>query len=209
MVGDAFEFSSARVEIIGGARTDEEALAARIREAAEEAISTDKLAMANIHELMREFHKIGWVKNVAVRREYPHRLASYVEPRHIIASWKNGGRIVPVDYSGEALREKTDKIFPPVITGEDAPQNVPALIETLMRYPQIFQNLAAAERVSGMRWNIILYDADDGLMIMLPAAEPEKALDEIAALDRRGDILKRRISIIDARVPEKISVKPK
>ncbi|MDR3126188.1 MAG: cell division protein FtsQ/DivIB [Rickettsiales bacterium] len=209
MTGDEFNFASARVEIVGGARTDEEALGKSIREAAAGAMTTNKLALANIGDIAARIKKTGWVKNVAVRREYPRRLAAYVEPKNIIATWSNGREHIPVDENGEAVREETDKAFPPMLYGEDAPEKAPALLRTLASYPPLLSNLAAAERVSGTRWNITLYDADDGLVIMLSAEDAQRSVDEIAALDRKGDILKRKISAIDARIPDKIMVKPK
>jgi cell division protein FtsQ len=208
MVGDAFEFASARAEIIGAARTDEEALDARIREAVAEAATTNKLALANIGDMAGRIKKIGWVKNAAVRREYPSRLAAYVEPKNIIASWRKNREYIPVDEDGKIVREETDKMFMPVLAGEDAPKNAPALMAALASYPPIFSNLTSAELVSGIRWDITLYDSEGGLIIQL-APDARESLRAIIELDRKGDILKRSISAIDARIPDKIMVKPK
>ena len=58
--------------------------------------------------------------------------------------------------------------------------------------------------VGKRRWNIVLAS---GQVIMLPAKNPEQAIQKILILDKAEQILSRQVAIFDFRIPSRITLR--
>ena len=58
--------------------------------------------------------------------------------------------------------------------------------------------------VGKRRWNIVLAS---GQVIMLPANNPEQAIQKILILDKAEQILSRQVAIFDFRIPSRITLR--
>ena len=92
----------------------------------------------------------------------------------------------------------------PLITGEGA-ENVAS------QAPSLFKAIGGElDEVRGLvfvgkrRWNIVLAS---GQVIMLPANNPEQAIQKILILDKAEQILSRQVAIIDFRIPSRITLR--
>jgi cell division protein FtsQ len=161
----------------------------------------------SLAEMRGRISEIAWVKNVAILRRAPNKILVQIMPKKIIASLYMGGKYYAIDEDGRAIDEELDAGFPIVATGAGAAERVPELLFMLRRYPRISAYAVAARLVGGMRWDVVLYDAEDGLVLRLPPEKPEEALAKISALDAESDLLKRDIEAIDARADSRLLVK--
>lgn len=64
-----------------------------------------------------------------------------------------------------------------------------------------------ANFISGRRWNLILDDIRNGITIKLPEENIEAAWKKLVKLDETKGIFKRKLTIIDLRLPDKVVVK--
>jgi cell division protein FtsQ len=76
-----------------------------------------------------------------------------------------------------------------------------ALIE---RYPDIRDQIRAAVLVSERRWNLRL---KSGIDVELPEDGIAQALDRLVALDRDKKLLSRDITLVDMRLPDRVTVR--
>ncbi len=92
----------------------------------------------------------------------------------------------------------------PLITGEGAENSAS---QATAIFKTIYGNL---DQVRGLvfvgqrRWNIIM---TSGQVIMLPANNPEQAIQKILILDKAEKILSRKIAVFDFRLPSRITLR--
>jgi cell division protein FtsQ len=69
----------------------------------------------------------------------------------------------------------------------------------------VMARVAAAERIDGLRWNLILKNQT---VVKLPADDPQTALATLASLQTSMALLDRPVQSIDLRLPGKMIVHP-
>ena len=69
------------------------------------------------------------------------------------------------------------------------------------------QRIKVANFISQRRWNLILDDIKEGITVKLPEEDIEEAWKKLLKLNETKGILKRKLTIIDLRLPHKIVVK--
>ena len=71
----------------------------------------------------------------------------------------------------------------------------------------IFQRIKVANYISGRRWNIVLDDVENGITVKLPEKHIDEAWKKLLKLNTTQGLLKRKLTIIDLRFPNKVIVK--
>ena len=95
-----------------------------------------------------------------------------------------------------------------MIVGAGAPENFKNLTEALKdEDANYISRVKVANYISGRRWNLILDDIRNGITIKLPEENIAQAWKKLAKLDKTKGIFKRKLTIIDLRLPDKIVVK--
>jgi cell division protein FtsQ len=92
-----------------------------------------------------------------------------------------------------------------LLTGADAPQNAQTLVTELQAVPALAARVTAAERVDGLRWNLILKDQ---ALVKLPATGEQDAINQLGALQTSMQLLDRPVEVIDLRLAGKLVVRP-
>jgi cell division protein FtsQ len=92
----------------------------------------------------------------------------------------------------------------PLFVGAGAAIRAKDFQAVLERYPSIRDQLRAAVLVSERRWNLRL---KNGIDIELPEDGIEQALDRLVALDRDKKLLSRDITLVDLRLPDRVTVR--
>lgn len=87
----------------------------------------------NIDELRRALAQLTWVRNVSIRREFPHTLALKFEEHHTLARWNDSALINP---QGEVFSAQTTQQLPRLI----GPQGEAA--EVAQQYKRFSQQLS-------------------------------------------------------------------
>jgi cell division protein FtsQ len=90
----------------------------------------------DIERLRQALEKLPWVRNVSIRRDFPHRLAVNLEEHQALARWNNAAL---VNRQGEIFVAKSEQTLPG-FTGQDG-----AAAEVTLHYAQFSQQLAALD----------------------------------------------------------------
>jgi len=95
-----------------------------------------------------------------------------------------------------------------LIVGAGAPENFKNLMMALKdeKYDYL-DKVKVANFISGRRWNLILNDIREGVTVKLPEENIAAAWKKLLKLNETKGIFKRKLTIIDLRLPNKIVVK--
>ncbi len=150
--------------------------------------------------------EIGWIEDARIERRLPDRIIVVLKERTPIAIWQHQRKFVLVDRNGTVIGPKERGKFSnlKIIIGEDAPKHAAELMSMLEREPAMMERVTHATWVSDRQWTIRIENAID---IKLPADSPEAAWQKLVDMEREYRVLKRDISAVDLRVPDKISVR--
>jgi cell division protein FtsQ len=92
----------------------------------------------------------------------------------------------------------------PLVVGIGAETRAQSFLATLDGYPQVRNRMRAAILVAERRWNVRL---SNGIDIRLPETDIEQALDTLLQLDRERQLLSRDVTVIDLRLPDRVTVR--
>ena len=196
-----FGLAADRVEVQGLVRHSREAVLAALGVRRGAALFGFSPARAR-----RLLENLDWVKRAEVQRRYPNGLRIIIEEREPIARWRIDGQTVLVDAEGVAMSVDDMEAFShlPLVTGEGANVQAATLINHILAKPSLLSRLTQAEFVGKRRWNLHLRS---GLVVLLPEDKVGQALDRLAMLQQRHQLLDRAISRLDLRQPERLALK--
>lgn len=149
---------------------------------------------------------LPWVKSASVRRSLDGTLTVQVDEFAPFALWQRDGKFYLVDREGEAIAADDPGRFNQllVLVGDNAPQHAAELVTMLGLEPELKARVRAAVWVGDRRWNLRL---DNGVDVKLPETNPTAAWLELARLEREQGLLKRDLSAIDLRLPDRMVVR--
>ncbi|MCZ4298596.1 cell division protein FtsQ/DivIB [Henriciella marina] len=168
----------------------------------------DNMFRADPHEIRRQVLATGQVTSAHVYRLWPNQILINASPAKASAIWYDGDGQQVVDSTGQIMEGLSARDYSELVllTGVDAPEGVPALLQFLARADTVRDRVSYAERVSRRRWDVKLRD---GLLIRLPAdASVKRATDELIALENATDLSQRSLTRIDLRVAGRTFLEP-
>ena len=163
----------------------------------------------DLNELRQKIESLPWIRNAAVSRSFfPNILQINIRERQVQTLWQLDHKFHPIDSEGNVI----DAPFTPhspilLIVGQGAPENITKLMKIITEDPKIFKRIKVANFISERRWNLILDDINHGITIKLPEEDIEQAWKKFLKLNTTQGILKRKLTIIDLRFPNKVIVK--
>jgi cell division protein FtsQ len=211
-IGGAFGLRISDVQIIGAKETD----MALLRQAIGVA-KGDPTFGFSLTAVRQRVELLGPVQTATVERELPGTLIVSIIERNAFAIWQTGGvdgqpaKFELIDKQGNviadqnAIAAKRREPWLLLLVGADAPQNAQTLMSELQGAPTVLSHVAAAERVDGLRWNLVLKDRTE---VKLPGAGEAAAIAQLAALQASMQLLERPVEVIDLRIPGRLVVKP-
>ncbi|MBO5442772.1 MAG: FtsQ-type POTRA domain-containing protein [Alphaproteobacteria bacterium] len=163
----------------------------------------------DLEEIREKIKTLPWVRDAVVKRSFfPNILHIKIEERQVRAIWQLSEKFHPIDTEGNVI----DAPFKPsrpilLIVGEEAPEHITELLDFVSSEPEISKRIKVASYISKRRWNIILDDIENGITVKLPEENPDKAWEKLLKLNTTQGILKRKLTIIDLRLEDKVVVK--
>ncbi len=91
----------------------------------------------------------------------------------------------------------------PLVVGNGAELRAKKFLALLDRFPELRANVRASVLVADRRWNLWLRN---GIDVRLPEFDVDKALDQLAALERDAKLSSRDITVIDLRLADRVTV---
>jgi cell division protein FtsQ len=147
-----------------------------------------------------------WIADAAVLKLYPDRLQITITERLAFALWQQDGRISVIAADGTVLEPFVEDRYLglPLVVGTGAAPLAKDFLAVVDRYPGIRALVRASILVAQRRWNLRLTNGTD---VRLPEANLEAALDRLVELDRDKKLLSRDITMVDLRLPDRVSVR--
>jgi cell division protein FtsQ len=147
-----------------------------------------------------------WIADAAVLKLYPDRLQITITERVAFALWQKDGRLNVIAADGTVLEPFVEDRYLglPLVVGAGAERQAKDFLAIIDRYPDIRSSLRASILVAERRWNLRLAN---GIDVRLPETNVEDALDRLVALDRDKKLLSRDITMVDLRLPDRVTVR--
>lgn len=170
----------------------------------------------SLASMQARLEQLGPVQTATVARALPGTLVVTITERNGFAIWQTNsadpakafqlidakGNVI-ADQDAAAAKRRDPSLL--LLAGADAPQYAQSLISELQAAPGVLPRIAAAERVGGLRWNLIL---KNDTLVKLPADNEQKAIAQLAALQTSMALLDRPVEVIDLRFAGKLVVRP-
>lgn len=147
-----------------------------------------------------------WVGDATVQKLFPDRLAVTVTERAAFALWQTEGQINVIADDGTVLESFLSRtvLTLPFVVGAGAATRAKEFLALLDRHPDLRETVRASVLIGERRWNLRL---KNGVNVRLPEAGVARALDQLAALDREKNLLARDISLVDLRLPDRVTLR--
>ncbi len=147
-----------------------------------------------------------WVGDATVQKLFPDRLAITVTERAAFALWQTDGQINVIADDGTVLESFLSRavLTLPFVVGAGAATRAKEFLALLDRHPDLRETVRASVLIGERRWNLRL---KNGVNVRLPEAGVARALDQLAALDREKNLLARDISLVDLRLPDRVTLR--
>ena len=170
--------------------------------------SGDYLFDMDIDNAQTRVQNLSWVDTAVIRRLWPNRIVVHVNERRPYALWQENGRIQIIDNSGVVIQDANVNEFAnlPFVVGAGASQQAEAFLKILARYPEIYAQTESCVYISKRRWDIVL--KNDGLRILLPADNPERALALLVKYNAKHGMLRLDLESIDLRIKGRLALRP-
>jgi cell division protein FtsQ len=147
-----------------------------------------------------------WIADAAVLKLYPDRLQISITERHAFALWQKDGHIKVIAADGTVLEPYVERRYVklPLVVGNDAQHQAKDFLDVLARYPEITSRVRASILVAQRRWDVLL---KNGIDVELPETNAATALRHLVAVDLDKKLLSRDITIVDLRLPDRVTVR--
>src|SRR6202167_3161426 len=147
-----------------------------------------------------------WIGDAAVLKLYPDRLPITITERHAFALWQKNGRLSVIAADGTVLEPFVENRYLglPLVFGRDAERQAKDFLSGGDLYPDIRSALRASILVADRRWDLRL---TNGIDVQLPEDDVAAALDRLVELDRDKKLLSRDITVVDLRLPDRVTVR--
>ena len=148
---------------------------------------------------------LPWIKSAEVERQLPDTVRVKVEERKPFALWQLGQRLSVIDREGIVIVKDNVARFAdkPLVVGEGAERRAAEIMDLIASEPAISNTVEAAVLVSGRRWNLRL---KGGIEVRLPEEGMNAAWHRLAQMERETRLLKKAITAIDMRQPDRVTV---
>jgi cell division protein FtsQ len=145
------------------------------------------------------------VAEASVRKLYPDRLEIAIEEREGYARWQRAGKTHLIARDGTVLESDIGgkAVDLPLVVGTGAEKRAAAFLELIARFPSVKEATRAGIFVAERRWNLLL---KNGIDVRLPEEDPALALERLVTLDKAKQIMTRDVTVIDLRVPDRVTV---
>ena len=153
----------------------------------------------DLRDLQQKVEQLPWVRHAVVKRRFfPNIIQIDIRERQVQSIWQLDHKFRPIDGEGNVIEADYTPDHPILlIVGEGAPENITALMKSIK----------VANYISGRRWNIVLDDVENGITVKLPEKHIDEAWKKLLKLNTTQGLLKRKLTIIDLRFPNKVIVK--
>ncbi len=154
-------------------------------------------------EARSRLETIAWVESAHVERRLPGTILVRLTERTPFAIWQHNGRFAVIDREGKVVTTETLDAFGPLplVVGAGADRTAAAIYDLLAAHGAVLERTQALVRVGERRWNLKLHNGTD---VLLPEGHEAPALNRLAELQARNQVMDRPLVAIDMRLPDRL-----
>lgn len=169
----------------------------------------DNILALDLEQIRYNVEQLPWVKSAKVSRSFfPNTVHIAIEEYHVKCLWQFNERFHPIGEEGNVIEADYVPDKPLLlIVGAGAPEHINELLAVIDDGSDMFKRIKAANFISERRWDIILDDITHGITVKLPEQDIAAAWKKLHKLNESKNILKRKLTNIDLRLPGKVIVK--
>jgi len=166
---------------------------------------TSSLLFFDVADARKRLMKDPRVADATILKLYPDRLQITITERRPFALWQKDKNVNVIAADGVVLEHYVSRAFVelPFVVGKGADKQAKDFLALLNRYPDVRNNVRASILIAERRWNLRL---KNGLDVKLPETDVDRALERLASLDRELQLTSRDISVLDLRLPDRVTV---
>ena len=167
-------------------------------------VSSFELELEQVREMIVGLPAVA---DADVRLRQGGVLVAEVSEREPVAVWRTRDGLVVVDAEGVGLadlRHRSDRADLPVIAGEGADSVVSEALRILKAAAPLADDMRGLVRMGERRWDVVM---QRGQRIMLPEAEPVRALERVIVLNEVQDMLARDLVAVDMRLAARPTIR--
>ncbi len=196
-----FGFRVEEILVVGRRETTQKELLGAVR-----LVRGAPILAFDLQVAQKRLEALPWVKTASVGRMLPDTVMLNVEERRPLALWQHKGVFALIDTDGEVIMKKSLDRFSDllVVVGPDATLHASKLLEVLATEPQLMDQVKAAIRVGGRRWNLRLKGDID---VRMPEENAARAWSRLAEYEKTHRVLERDVQILDLRLPDRLIVR--
>lgn len=156
----------------------------------------------SLDEINARIANVPDVRESAVRRLPNGNLAIKVKLHHAVAIWTDGNNFFPLSDDGTIIKRPLEKrLNNTIVFRGTLPPDVTEMIKTVQ---SILTDIDYIEWIENRRWNI---HTKNDINILLPEKEPYAAISKLIILDKKNNILSKKIKTLDMRDPARVIIK--
>lgn len=163
----------------------------------------------DLKTMRRDISGLDAVATVDVRIRKGGVLSVEVTERRPVVVWRTATGIGTLDGEGHpvaTLQARLERPDLPLIAGEGADKAVPEALAILAAAGPLGDRIRGLVRLGERRWDIVV---EPDIRLMLPQIDPVEAVERIVEMDQSQHLLRRDISAVDLRIPERVTVRLK
>ena len=167
---------------------------------------TTSLLFLDVEEARERLKGSPWIADATVLKLYPRELQITVKEREAFALWQKAGAVSVIADDGTVLEPYVAPrlLRLPLVVGIGAETKAKTLLAALDRHPALRELVRASVLVGERRWNLRL---KNGIEVRLPESDTAAALERLVALEAETKLIARDITIIDLRLPDRVTVR--
>lgn len=168
---------------------------------------SDALMLVDLPGARERLLDLPWVADASIRRRWPDGIEVSITERKPAAIWQYQGKLTLVDVHGTPLPSEKLEDFAhlPLVVGSSAAKEFTELQHLLASNPAIADEMLAAVRIGGRRWDLRM---KSGETLSLPEGDKAKqALTHFTRLNAEQQLLGQGFVRFDLRIPDKMVVR--
>lgn len=170
----------------------------------------DNMLKIDVYAIKQKIEQLPWVKAAQVKRSFfPNVINIELTEKEVGAIWQLNEKFYPIDEDGVVINADFRSSEPILlIVGAGAPEHLKELLDVIKDSGKKYlQRIKVANFIAKRRWNLIFDDIVNGITVKLPEDNVGEAWKKLLKLNETKGILKRKLTIIDLRLPDKVVVK--
>ncbi|MBL0849121.1 MAG: cell division protein FtsQ/DivIB [Candidatus Liberibacter ctenarytainae] len=193
-------FSIKNIRIIGNAKTSEKDIFHRL-----DLNKDTSLIIFDAIQVQKKLLQLPWIAQAEIRKVYPDTIEIRLKECSPYAIWQHNANFFLIDQNGKIIDLARNEQFAhlPTLIGLGANKEIQSF-EQIMAFSEIAKRVKAYSWIAGRRWDLHL---KNGIIVNLPEEKFRIALFKILDLQDKYHILERDISVIDMRIPDRITIR--